>query len=294
MELVTVNVTVPHKAHERVVIRPIGDIQWTGPKGKTALDTLRRDIDATLEQGGYFLGMGDYLDTFSPSNRARLKAADLYETATEVIDSKSVELAQELYELALKPTTGRWLGMLEGHHFSDLMDGSTTDMWLCNKLKARFLGTSALIRLQFLISGSRYNVVFWAHHGTGGGMKACAPLNKLENLSPYWGGVDVFLMAHTTKSPVVPINRIYPRWHGHDSPDLIHKKVYFVSCGGYSKAWVRGNKQGQVLRGDYAEKGMMNPSVLGAPLIVVNTQHTYNRKDGVEHRQWTPEIKVEV
>ena len=292
MELVTFKVKRTKADHTPIVIRPIGDIQWTGKKGATALDTLKRDIDSTLKQDGYFIGLGDYIDFMSPSNRQRKRAAALYDTAEDVIDDKAMDLVLELYDLALKPTKGRWLGLLEGHHFSELKTGDTTDMRLCQMLEAQFLGTSAAIRFQFDIHNRRSNVVLWAHHGTGGGTKACAPLNKLENLSPYWGGFDVFLMAHTTKAPAVPINRVYPRWHGNGAPDLIHKKIYFVSTGGYSKAYRVGNKQGRVPRGDYAEQGVMNPSVIGSPLLKI-----YPRLDYPKHKssgEWAPEVRVEI
>lgn len=298
MELVTYKIPARKGGNEPVVIHPIGDIQWTGEKGSTAIDALRREIDRTLALNGYFIGMGDYIDFMSPSNRQRKRAAALYDTAEDVIDDKAMDLVHELYDVALRPTKGRWLGMVEGHHFSELKTGDTTDQRLCQLLDARFLGTSALIRFQFQIWCRHGNIVLWVHHGTGSGQKACAPLNKLENLAPYWGGVDVFLMAHTTKSPVVPINRVYPRWHGNGAPDLIHKKVYFVSTGGYSKAYSQGHMQGRVPRGDYAEQRMLNPSVIGAPLIFIHPMLEYlgkqKSKTGTRVQNWAPVVKVEV
>lgn len=238
--------------------------------------------------------MGDYIDFMSPSNRARLRAADLYESAGDVIDEKAMDLVFEIHELALKSTKGRWIGLVEGHHWAQLKSGETTDMRLCQMLDSRFLGSSALVRLQFDISSTVCNVVLWVHHGIGGGGKACTPLNKIENLAPYWGGVDVFLMGHSTKSPVVPINRVEPRWSGHGAPDLIHKKVYFVSTGGFCKAYVPGSKEGQAARGGYAERGMMNPAVVGAPIIKITPMMRWETVNGKQTRQWAPEITVEV
>src|SRR3990167_9237869 len=165
--------------------------------------------------------------------------------------------------------------MLAGHHFAELRHGDTTDMRLCQMLDAPFLGDSAFIRLVFYIPGprkygQRLPVTFWAHHGHGGGQKAYAPLMKLENqVLPYWEGADVFLMGHTTKMATEPINRVSPCWNPgrRGEPELSHRKVMLVGTGGFSKAYVERAMQGQIPSGGYAEKQMMSPAVVGAPLI---------------------------
>ena len=290
MELVTYTIARKHGDHRPIYLAPLGDIQWAGRRGATALDALKRHIDRCLELDARFIGLGDYIDFLSPSNRQRLRSAALYDTAEDVIDSKAMDLVQELWEVALKPTKGKWICLAEGHHFAQLKDGTTTDQRLCEMLGARFVGTSALVRLQFQLQNTRSNIVLWMHHGTGGGAKACTPLNKLENLAPYWGGVDVFLMGHTTKMPVVPINRVEARWHGRAAPDLVHRKIYFVNTGGFCKAYQVGSRQGRVPRGDYAEQGMMNPSVIGAPIIRIVPASSYQGKT----RTWAPMVSVEV
>src|SRR5882672_622847 len=125
MELLNFRVPVKRQQSEQrpLVICPIGDLQFTGQKGSLAGDLLKRHLDRCLELGGFFLGMGDYIDAFSPSNRQRLRAAALYDTAEDVIDDKVMELVDELFDKYLKPTKGRWLGLLHGHHFATLKTG---------------------------------------------------------------------------------------------------------------------------------------------------------------------------
>lgn len=248
------------------MIAPLGDIQWAGRNGPTAKDLLRRHIDRLVELKAWVIGTGDYIDTFSPSNRQRLRAAALYDTAEDVIDEKGLDLTLELYQEYLKPLKGRVLGLLHGHHYMLLKTGETTDQRLCQLLDTRFLGTAAFLRLQFVLGQRRSNVTVWAHHGCGGGMKAHAPLNKLENIAPYWDA-DVFLVGHLTKQATAPVNRVSPRWHGHGAPDLVHRKIMLVGCGGFSKGYVVGAKQGRVPMGGYVEQRMLNPAALGAPII---------------------------
>lgn len=269
-----------------LVVAPLGDIQWNGDPHEIAFDHLRRHIDTAMEKGAWFLGMGDYIDFMSPSNRTRLVGADLYDGPVKAIDDKAMDLTTTLYERLLKPTKGRWLGLLEGHHFAQLQAGDTTDMRLCQMLGAPFLGTSAYVCLSLQVQprpspqsgGSACAVYLWCHHGQGAG-RAHAPILKLENLTPYWDA-DVFLMGHQTKMATAPIDRCYPVFKGRNAGRLKHRKIYLVGTGGWSKGYIEGAKHGQVPRGGYVERKMLNPVSLGAPFIYITPKHSHqvNRK----------------
>jgi hypothetical protein len=257
MELRKINVKSKH-----VVVAPLGDIQWSGATGPTAQEHVKRHIDACLKLDAWFLGMGDYIDFLSPSNRLRLASAALYDTADAVIEEKAHELTQEVYDTLLKPTKGRWLGLLEGHHFYE-GQGSTSDMWLADMLDAECIGTSAYIHLL------PAKVTLWAHHGMGGGQLPAAPLNKLYHVAAGLEGADVYLMGHTTKMSVARLSRPRPDWTS-TTPDLTHSDIFLVNTGGFSKSNIVGHTRGRIRRGDYAEKGMMTPSPLCAPLVRID------------------------
>lgn len=251
----------------------IGDIQWSGVTDSVAVEHLKRTISQALEDEARghtvrFIGMGDYIDFASPSNRSRLKAANLYDTAGDVIDQKAMSLTHEVYEF-LKPTKGKWLGLVEGHHFHELKDGTTTDMRLCEMLGAEFFGTTGLLNIQFSRQSStqRISVVVWFTHGTGGGQTGYYPLLRLEKKAAEWEQVDVFAMGHTTKMVHEFQNKVYPRWN--PRVDLAHRKVTLIGTGGYSKTYVLGAKQGQVQRGGYAEQRMLNAAIIGSPVLHV-------------------------
>jgi hypothetical protein len=288
VELVTKVIPWP-RGWQPIYLRPVGDIQYSGDDKDTALSHLRRDLEETLDLGGWFVGMGDYIDFASPSNRQRIAGAALYDTAMKIMSAKALDLTLEVARI-LKPTKGRWLGLLQGHHWYPMQSGDTSDMRLCQMLDAPYLGTSAFIRIQIQRGSSRNNVVIFAHHGVGGGAKQASPLNKLENLLPYIGATDLMLMGHTTKMPAAPINRIEPRWDGPNAPDLIHRKLLLVNTGGYSKAYVEGAREGQVPRGGYAEQAMYPPSIVGSPLIRIKAGR--DRKNYAD--TFAPEISVEL
>jgi hypothetical protein len=245
---------------KQVVVAPLGDVQWTGPEGAAAERLLRRHIELALARDAYFLGLGDMIDFLSPSNRQRLRSAALYDTADAVIDAKAHALVEELYERVLKPTRGRWLGMLEGHHFYEAQ-GSTSDMWLAELLETSFLGTSAYIRLL------PADVVLWAHHGVGNSVLPSGPLNKLYHVAHGFAGADVFVMGHTTRMGAVRLSRPEPDWA---RGELRHRDILLVNAGGFAKSSVVGHRMGRIVRGDYAEQKMLSPSPLAAPLIVID------------------------
>lgn len=259
-----------------LVVAPLGDMQWSGESGPTAQDHLKRHIDRCLNLGAFFIGMGDYIDFMSPSNRQRLSAAGLYDTAKQVIDEAALELNQQVYDKFLKDTYGRWIGLLEGHHFSQLADGTTTDMILADKLGTAFLGTSALVRLRYYTAGSKVNsLTLWAHHGNSGGGSPGAPLNYLDRIAHGWVA-DAFLVGHNTKTPATRISRPEAKWAATDdgAHELVHKDIVLVNTGGFSKSSIVGSKQGRIPRGDYAEARVLNPSPLSAPILFLNEDGT--------------------
>lgn len=234
-------------------------------------------------------------DFASPSNRQRLRGAALYDTAQEVIEDKARELVYDLYERLLKPTTGRWLFALEGHHWAPLATGETSDQYLCQLLKAPFVGTTVYLGLHFPLPhyGTR-TVTIWAHHGAGGGQKVHAPVLKLENLSTNWDA-DILLVGHMTKRALGVIQRCHPVWAG-SAPSLRHREIHLVGVGGWMKGYQEFSRQGGVPRGSYVEQKMLAPVALGAPLITI-TPHLRREhvpgKGQREHRHWEPRIVVE-
>jgi hypothetical protein len=259
------------------VLMPIGDIQWAGKGGSTVLSLLKRRIEVGMNLGAYFIGLGDYIDAFSPSNRQRLRSAALYDTAMSVIDNAADALVQEIYDVALKPTKGRWLGLLAGHHLHEFATGDTSDQRLCRLLGAPFLGNSAYVGLDF-VRKTRHNFVnVWASHGCGGGQRVSAPVTKLESISPSWEA-DVFITGHMTKLASAPLNRVYPVW-GTNHAHLEHKAIQLVGAGGFSLGYELGSKLGNVPTGSYVEKGMMRPTALGSPIIRIQPKRNRSTTD---------------
>ena len=295
MQLLQYKIDVETLHGEPFVVAPLGDIQWDGTYESTSVRSVQRHIDNVLIKQGKFIGMGDYTDFASPSNRQRLAQATLYDTAQNVIDHAGMHLIETLLTEMLAPTIGHWIGMLEGHHFLQLQTGYTTDQLLCELMKTTFIGTSAYIGLQF-VSGKRPigMVNIWCHHGVGSGYSMAAPLQKLEKVAGSWDA-HIYLMGHQTKRAGAPIPKLYPEWDRRGiNHKLRHIDRYIVGTGGFSRAYQEGSKQGNIPRGGYVEKAMLTPIVIGAPIIYIDPRIVNHDVNGKRHNYFQPEIKVEV
>lgn len=274
---------------------PIGDLQYAGDDDAIALSMLKRHIQWGVDHNAYFIGMGDYIDTFSPSNRQRLANANLYDTAKQAISKAAERFVTEIYEKALAPSKGRWLGLLEGHHYHELDNGETTDGYLARLLGAPALGTSAYVRLQFTRkradgAGRHDDVLIWAHHGVGGGQGISAPINKLAPMIQGFNA-DIYIMGHFTSKdgkPIDYVQPIYPKNGG--KPQLVYRTKILACTGGFMKSYRAGSRYGNNPRGNYAEQGMMRPAALGGVLIKIRPRWTV--QNGVEI--WRPDLGIEL
>jgi len=260
---------------QEIRVMPIGDIQLGAQGCQT--DKLQRDVEWGLNQNAYFLGMGEYLDILSPSNRAKIRAANLYDTAEDIIEEITEQKIEQFQKL-VNGSEGRWLGMLEGHHLYEFRDGSTTDTRIARALKTNFLGTCAFVRLklerQENTKGKRpvLTCTIWCHHGVGSGIKTSAPLNKLENIMPYFDA-DIYLIAHQHKKVSTPIDQLYMT---RKKPYDIGYRTKILACtGGYLLGYYKGAKQGGLYpRGGYVERGMRPPVALGCIVLYIRPVHS--------------------
>ncbi len=252
-----------------MLLVPIGDIQF-GAQGCWT-DGFKRWHEESfakaeqLEADIYFFGMGDYVDMLSPSNRKKWDRAELYEIALDSLEEVAERHLEGVLEL-LQGTEGRWLGMLEGHHYFEFDDGTTTDTRLCQALNATFLGDCAQVHLRFIRDESVSSTVrVWGHHGVGTG----SPNTKLEKQAAK-RDADILLMGHT---PTIEHKKIpYMYTTDYDPPILKHKSRHVVGTGGWLRGYTQGSMRRRRAQGNYVEQAMMEPAPLGGVRILLTPQ----------------------
>lgn len=270
--------------HQKALLMPVGDVHafsdgWPEKR-------FREHIQWGVDRGAYFLGMGEYLDFTSASQRVLLD--DLREHQHAHLDRMIRGDVARLADM-IAPSKGQWLGLLEGHHYHQFVDGTTSDQYLCQLLGTAFLGTSALLSLQMLENGEdrrSAEVLVFAHHGAarGGARKQGGKLNRLEDLLT-WVEADIYLMGHDHSKVNAPMDRLYRTRSGH----LYHRTKIMARTGGFMVGWEGKRPQPLTVRagesrGSYVEQGALGPSSLGGPVFSIG----YKRIQ----REGHPEIVV--
>ena len=260
---------------EEVRVLPIGDIQF-GEYG-CDIDRLERHLKWGMDHDCYFVGMGDYLDPISPSNRRILAGArvGLYDSARELLDEAAEKKLDELKQV-LAPTRGRWLGLVSGHHYWPFEDGSTTDTRLAMFLKTKYMGDGAAMTLLHFErktldgkSSVHGHAKIWYTHGAGSGVTPGGVINRLIRIGETFFA-HVYLMGHahqkmSLKRPwidVVPTGSNNIRW--------VSTNRSYAITGGFLKGYDLGrtNAHGYPAA-SYVEQKMLPPTALGGVLIYI-------------------------
>ena len=257
MKLVTL------KADSDVQLFPIGDVQYGPPA--CDINGFQRWIDyAMSHKNPKFIGTGDYIDLGSPSNRnsivAEVKRGNLYDTIQQALDMKSTEFLNTVKDI-LKPTQGKWLGLVEGHHYWEYEDGTTTDEEMANYLGCEFLGTSGIVTMKFpRIKNTTPSCSIWLHHGRGGGASIAGPITQLEKMLHSFDA-DIYLIGHHHKKIATKVQKLYAS----SAKRLAHKDVILACTGSWLKGYMENSST-------YVEKGMMSPAALGGIKIDIKTE----------------------
>lgn len=254
---------------KRTVIAPIGDVQL-GNFG-CAEDEFRKWIKRCISLDAWFVGMGDYIDLASPSERIRLVSSAKYDSTVEAFEETAQRHTERFLNL-LKGTEGRWIGMLEGHHYTHFLDGTTTDTRICRALNTQFLGDCAMIRCVMNTTPNSpidrtRAVTFWLHHGEGSGETIGSPVNKMTRVALGFDA-DVFMMAHYHRKGVFDLA---PELSMATKPPyrLVARERKAILTGAWLRGYVEGSKQagGSRAGGTYVEQKMLTPLPIGAPLV---------------------------
>lgn len=260
---------------QETLIMPVGDVQL----GAEACheEMFKKHIQWGAERGAYFIGLGDMLDFGSPSNRGALRSmiekGELYDTAENIIDNAASEHLERMQEI-LEPTKGRWLGLVQGHHYWQYSSGATSDTKLAEFLGCPFLGDSAIVNLSFKREREdghaprTASLNIWLAHGTGSGQMQSAPLAKMERLAASWEDIDIFLMGHQHKLGVTTLDRNRPIFGPRGGkPRLQHRTIRLIATGSFLRGYMVGSKKHERAQGTYVEKRLLPPTALGGAVI---------------------------
>jgi hypothetical protein len=228
------------------------------------------------------IGVGDYNDSLSPSERASLVSSNrgfgLHDTTLETID----ELAREQVDTigkAFKPLTGHFAGLLDGHHYM-VFSGVSPKAWrgrsntevLCEKLgtskrQCAYLGKMGWVTIEL---GNELKLEVLAAHGYGGARTVGARMIKRVRMSEV-ARADIFLMGHDNLKAVYTSQIL-----DFIGDNYISRKQYFIGTGSFQRAYMFGAE------GGYVEELLLPPSDLGISVITVRKE----KRNGRWRKDW--------
>jgi hypothetical protein len=184
------------KAGKTMTLVPFGDIHRDSPGfSEAAWEKFLTRAKLLARKGDVlFLGMGDYLDSYSTSERMVMYGGGLHESSVKnhalTAQRKVESLAKELSFMR-----GKLIGFIGGNHFPILKGGISGDQHLAAMLETDYLGACCAIRITFRVHGNcRTSVDLFVHHGKGGGTTAAGKFNAVDKLQQVCDA-DIFLMG---------------------------------------------------------------------------------------------------
>lgn len=230
-------VTVKAKPGQTFKLIPFGDVHRDAPtfaheEWKEFLAYAKRQKNAL------FLGMGDYQDCASGSERVVINDDRLHESTKAVLSNHSRGVSKTLIN-ELSFMRGRLLGLIGGNHFFTFENGDTSEHVLCAALGAKFLGVCSLIRVTF-VDGSRcVSLDIMAHHGRGGGALAGSTFNTVEKMQAV-AEADIYLMGHDHSKGAIPAKPRLRLTSGTQGLNVKERTPVLGRTGSFLKAYEPG------------------------------------------------------
>lgn len=218
-------------------------------------------------KNAWFIGMGDYLDSTSTSERECLGNSHYHETMkhdlAQIAVAKVALMAKELDFMR-----GRLIGLLNGNHYFQFESGINSDQKLCEKLGCKYLGVSSFIRLTFAHCGLEQTFDLWLHHGAGGARLPGGSINRVDQMREA-AEADVYAMGHDHKRSVTPAN---PKLHlvchrATSTLTLREKQQWLLRTGSFLKAY----EDGEVSYNADAARGPCSLGHVELECVFINT-----------------------
>lgn len=233
---------------------PFGDVHFGAPghsekEWKKFLDYAKSIPDA------YYLGMGDFTDAWSASERIILSDDGIHESTLAQFEAQGMLMIDTLAS-QLSFMRGRLVGLLGGNHFLHFQDGTTGDQHLARKLGCAYLGVCSAIRLSLGIGTSKTMAIdIFAHHGRGAGRTAGGRMNSVEHLAEI-AIADIYLMGDNHARGALPLgDKLYLASHG-GNLTLQSRRQWIGRTGSFLRAYEPGQR-------GYVVDRALPPSSLG-------------------------------
>ena len=241
-----------------------------------SLKVIQHRIDEIIddpEDSGVVI-CGDVEDEDRPSTRALRKAtfADREEVIQRDAQKHMAYIDRMIIPMLLPLQKTRYgiMGILAGHHYTNITPDLNSAEYICNRLtelsdkKVHYFGEmSAFMDLRFRdkrggTHGKSIRKVVHVQHGEGGGQTKASSLAKLDRTAQGFEA-DVYIRAHDCQLVASKTDRLYPKQVEQGGvPDILSKTITMLNLGSATRGYEMDKK-----RTSYIEQGMLRPTTLG-------------------------------
>ncbi len=266
----------------------------------TSLSVIRNRIKEILEDtndSGVIIP-GDIEDEDRPSTRA-IRASAFAERGEVIGRDAQKHMAfvdKEIIPilLPLQKTKYGIIGILAGHHWTQLSPVLNSAQYICQELTrlsgkaVTYLGEmSSFLDLRFQSHNKGVRVVGHIQHGEGGGQTKAASINKLERAFQSFDA-DFYIRAHDCQIIASKTDRLHPKaLRDGETPEMLHKTVAYLNLGAATRGYEMSKGPAS-----YIEKGMMRPSTLGWGTINFKIRRAYQHEDS--HHNFRCDMKITI
>lgn len=263
--------TIYKVVQKEIVLDSPSDIITINPFGDVHRDSASCDIDRWKwwisrmkkqhNKNTFYLGMGDYHDFASTSEKVILSNPKLHDDTRLQFDL-TAEKKNRAFAMELAFMRGNVLGMIEGNHSWRLLDGktSTTDLaerlntenigWLCHytlKIYAMYANSKRILGTVHIV----------ACHGKAGGKTHGITINQVGDLKNVFPLADIYIMGHDHQRGAWPCSVLYPFYDTKGNVYIKQKRQFLARSGAFLKGYSDG-------KSTYGVHSLYKPSDLGA------------------------------
>jgi hypothetical protein len=233
---------------------------------------LRRCRDEDDAWTRYLL-MGDPNEFASSSERLILSNPKLHESTKRMMEKTAGDDNNELIS-EIMFMKGRMLGVIEGNHRWEFMDGTTSDQRIATALKSKFLGGLCCIRVIITQEGRTVNVDIVATHGKAGGKTAGATINQMDELRRIFPLADIYCGGHDHKRGVWPESTLLLQNSGRRGKMILkQKRQLLCRTGSFLRGYVDGEES-------YVADRLLRPCELGTIKLEITVKR--DRSGGMD------------
>lgn len=256
----------------------------------TSLSVIKTRIHEIIEDpcdSGVIIP-GDLEDEDRPSTRAIRQAA--FAGRGEVIHRDAQKhmayIDKEIVPLLLPLQKTKYgiLGVLGGHHWTQISPVLNSVQYICNELsrlskrKVPYLGEMmSYLELSFQKGIKTIRKIGLIVHGEGGGQTKASTIQKIERLAQGFEG-DFFIRGHDCQLVATKTDKLYPKLQRQSDrdPEMLSKTIVYLNLG----AATRGYEM-NLNTPSYIEQKLLRPSSMGWGSIkfIIRKAHTWEDSD---------------